>query len=357
MRADGDAHADAAARAALDAYMRDSLGLVFEAPAARAVPKPRPKHEPKPVERARDAAEDGDTTASSDGEGQETDTTTKDSKPRKPDTTAFSFRLFAGSGRAKTATAGTAGSQPRTGVEPESPAATPVVLLDDLGEPTGSFFLDGTFAGAAAAGAAGLLGAPRPLSFYLAGEPTAAERARYAQAAVEGAAVRAQAALDGPHRAWGWEVPWRARTVVRVPAGALRALLGNALPAGQTVPGDLPRALAAAANALPLWAGGVPGGAAAQEDAADAAAGQSSRRRPGKRRRIILRKRALARRDAETATAAKLVEKEEHLSEKKKRLNRLKKRRRREKRRAGKGEGGGGDDAGSNASAGESDGD
>ncbi|KAK1989350.1 hypothetical protein LZ30DRAFT_744397 [Colletotrichum cereale] len=152
----------------------------------------------------------------------------------------------------------------------------------------------------------------RPLSYYIAGEPTAEARAELAEAAVSGDEVLARAR----QRWWGMEMPWRVTRVL----GASGA--------------------AAAAN---------PGKG---EEGGDAEAAR--RRRPGKKKRVALRARERERKKkAEDQERAKMG-KEEALKEKKKRLNRLKKLRKRAKAKDGKkgddgdaGGGGEGDESGS----------
>ncbi|WDK12029.1 hypothetical protein CGRA01v4_03308 [Colletotrichum graminicola] len=139
----------------------------------------------------------------------------------------------------------------------------------------------------------------RPLSYYIAGEPTPEARAEMAFAAVSGDEVLARAR----QRWWGMEMPWR---VTRVPG-----------------------------------ASGTAAAAAAGEEETAAA----RRRRPGKKKRVALRLRERERKKkAEEQEKAKMS-KEEALKEKKKRLNRLKKLRKRAKAKEGKkGDGEGEDD-------------
>ncbi|GKT84986.1 hypothetical protein CT0861_11069 [Colletotrichum tofieldiae] len=152
----------------------------------------------------------------------------------------------------------------------------------------------------------------RPLSYYVAGEPTAEARAALAFAAVSGDEVLARAR----QRWWGMEMPWR---VTRVPAGAPGR---GSKTAG---PGD------------------------GEEEAA-------RRRRPGKKKRVALRAKERERKKkAEEQDRAKMG-KEEALKEKKKRLNRLKKLRKRAKAKEGK-KGGGEDGAEDGGSGSGSDGD
>ncbi|KAK2023993.1 hypothetical protein LX32DRAFT_697500 [Colletotrichum zoysiae] len=141
---------------------------------------------------------------------------------------------------------------------------------------------------------------PRPLSYYIAGEPTPEARAEMAFAAVSGDEVLARAR----QRWWGMEMPWR---VTRVPGGTS---------------GTSSSKTAAAANS---------GDGAAEEEAAAA-----RRRRPGKKKRVALRIREREKKKkAEEQERAKMG-KEEALKEKKKRLNRLKKLRKRAKAKEGK---------------------
>ncbi|GKT49238.1 uncharacterized protein ColSpa_09419 [Colletotrichum spaethianum] len=152
----------------------------------------------------------------------------------------------------------------------------------------------------------------RPLSYYIAGEPTAEAKAELAFAAVSGDEVLARAA----QRWWGMEMPWR---VTRVP--------GTSRKGPKTAAGE-----------------------GEEEEAA-------RRRRPGKKKRIALRvKERERKKKAEEQERAKMG-KEEALKEKKKRLNRLKKLRKRAKAKEGKkgdGEDGAdGDDSGSGSDGGD----
>lgn len=352
----------AAARAALDAYMKDTLGLQFD------VPQPRPKLS-KPVasyadnnENENDDNDDNDDGDEDDGSDEAMDSSDDDEtqqglkKDRKSKcqrskkdasttqktsgATEFAFRLFSGSGKVAAPAQNTDNIfAPKASTDAVATPA-PIVLLDD-GD------------GAELPGPGGLLNPPRPLSFYLAGEPSAEALARYARITVSGEYV---VNASRRNRAWGWEVPWRARTVVQAPSKtAMRALLANTLApdAVEALPENLALAFASATNALPSWAPSQSPEPANPlpllRQPADTLA--TKRLRPSKRRRIILRKREQARREKAAEAAALAQSKEEHLSEKKKRLNRVKKLRRREKRRAAKGEEGGddGDDSGNDS--------
>lgn len=152
----------------------------------------------------------------------------------------------------------------------------------------------------------------RPISFYLRGELSAEEKARFQFAAVTGAEVLAEA----KKRAWGLEVPWRVTKIV-VSTNYKRE------PKFQ-----------AATESLKT----------------------QGRKRPGKKKRIALRIKEKARKEALTAVEKQKMTKEEHLREKKKRLNRERKLKRRqkekEKKLAAKGGGGGDGKAASEASSG-----
>ena len=309
-----DGAAAAAAQAELDAYMMSMLGLQFD------IPEPQPKERHDSITAAKSASKSSvkkddksDVDMDSSDEETEQEATTG---PTEPTATEFAFRLFAGSGKA----AGISSDSQTAAPQP----AAPIVLLDDNA--------DGTPIGP------GAIMEPRPPGHYVVGERSDAARERYAQVAVAGDDIRAQANPE-IRNTWGLEVPWRARTVLKASPAQLRALLANALAPGQPPPASLPTALAAAINSLPVWAGGSP--------PQGLPAGQAGpRKRPGKKQRIILRQREKARRETEAAEAAKAQSKEEQLSEKKKRLNRLKKLRRREKAkstRAGGSEAGGAD--------------
>ncbi|EPE02972.1 hypothetical protein F503_08849 [Ophiostoma piceae UAMH 11346] len=319
-----DEAAAAAAQAELDAYMKGMLGLQFDIPE----PQPREKQEPlpapkpasKPVPKPsakKDDKSDVDMDSSDDDEETEPEAT---NGPAEPTATEFVFRLFSSSGKAAPIAAATAADSQDAAPQP----AAPIVLLDDNA--------DGTPIGA------GAIMEPRPLGHYVVGELSDAARERYAEAAISGDDILAQAS-PAIRNTWGLEVPWRARTVLKASPAQLRALLANSLAPGKPAPANLPAALAAAINSLPAWAGGSP-----PQGLPAGLAGL--RKRPGKKQRIILRQRDKARREKEAAEAAKAQSKEEQISEKKKRLNRLKKLRRREKAKstkAGGSEAGGAD--------------
>ncbi|EFX06103.1 hypothetical protein CMQ_4172 [Grosmannia clavigera kw1407] len=283
--------AAAAARAALEAIMARTLGLDFgllTTPAAATPPEAESPDESGDVAMEETSKEAEKPASAADG-GVE-----------------FAFRLFSSSGKAAAVS---------------EPAVPTVVLYDDI-VLTG----DGLDT---ATGPGGLASAPRPLSAYVASEPTAAELARYAQTAVTGETIAAQAAA-GQRNAWGLEVPWRARTTVRVSQSELRALLASALPDETKTP--LPQLAAQAANKLPPWAL-LSTSSVASSSIPLAECVASRKRRPGKKRRIVLRQREKARLEKEAVAKLQHKSKEEHLLEKKKRLNRLKKLRRREKKR------------------------
>ncbi|CAK7209170.1 hypothetical protein SCUCBS95973_000360 [Sporothrix curviconia] len=345
---------EAAARAALDAYMKDTLGLQLgfaPPPPQSAAPKPAKANAKGKAEKTKiDSDEAMDSTDDDDDDDEEARQSKKPTTEKAGGATEFAFRMFSGSGKAAAATKDANASE-HAGTA-TSAALTPIVLLDDG---------DGT----EAPGPGGIVNPPRPLSFYLAGEPTAEARAQYAQSTLTGEDVIKAANT----RAWGWEVPWRVRTVLRAESkAAMRALLANALPPqdAAALPTNLRHALASATNAIPAWALSSsssssqspepptplplirqPLPAPLQSDEAT-----KKHRRPGKLRRIKLRKRVQAKRDKEARAAAQKQSKEEHLLEKKKRLNRNKKLRRREKKRQTKGaeDGEGGDDASANDS-------
>ncbi|KAK1454030.1 hypothetical protein CMEL01_05689 [Colletotrichum melonis] len=163
----------------------------------------------------------------------------------------------------------------------------------------------------------------RPLSYYIAGEPTPEVKAELAFAAVSGEEVLERA----QRRWWGMEQPWRVKTI----------------------PGTRVSSKGTAGTAA---AGGGDAGKTKEE--ADAAAAR--RRRPGKKKRLAIRVKQRERvRKAEELEKFK-AGKEEALKEKKKRLNRLKKLRKRAKAKEGKNGGGeGGGDGGESGSG--SDGD
>ncbi|KAJ0163124.1 hypothetical protein CTA2_3489 [Colletotrichum tanaceti] len=153
----------------------------------------------------------------------------------------------------------------------------------------------------------------RPLSYYIAGEPTPDAKAELVFAAVSGDEVLARAA----QRWWGMEMPWR---VTRIPGASMK---------GTKTTGK--------------------GGAAKDEEEKEA-----RRRRPGKKKRIALRVRERERKKKAEEEEMSKAGKEEALKEKKKRLNRLKKLRKRAKAKEGKeGDGGEGGDSGSGSDAGD----
>ncbi|KXH43171.1 hypothetical protein CSIM01_10107 [Colletotrichum simmondsii] len=160
----------------------------------------------------------------------------------------------------------------------------------------------------------------RPLSYYIAGEPTPEVKAELAFAAVSGEEVLERA----QRRWWGMEQPWRVTTI----PGTTVSSKGTA--------------------------GATGGDAGKTKEEADAAAAR--RRRPGKKKRLAIRVKQRERvKKAEELEKFK-AGKEEALKEKKKRLNRLKKLRKRAKAKEGKNGGGeGGGDGGESGSG--SDGD
>ncbi|CCF31821.1 hypothetical protein CH063_04354 [Colletotrichum higginsianum] len=142
----------------------------------------------------------------------------------------------------------------------------------------------------------------RPLSYYIAGEPTSEAKAELAFAAVSGDEVLARAT----QRWWGMEMPWR---VTRIPGASKKRTKTTG-----------------------------KGGAAEDEEDKEA-----RRRRPGKKKRIALRVRERERKKKAEEEEMNKAGKEEALKEKKKRLNRLKKLRKRAKAKEGK-KGDGGED-------------
>ncbi|OHE96426.1 hypothetical protein CORC01_08349 [Colletotrichum orchidophilum] len=167
----------------------------------------------------------------------------------------------------------------------------------------------------------------RPLSYYIAGEPTPEARAELAFAAVSGEEVLERAR----QRWWGMEQPWR---VTAVPS--------TAPPAPPAPPAEKGSSTSKAADA------------AGTKEEADAAAAR--RRRPGKKKRIALRVKERERKKKSEEAEKFKAGKEEALKEKKKRLNRLKKLRKRAKAKEGK-KGDGGDDGDGDESGSGSDGD
>ncbi|KXH64331.1 hypothetical protein CNYM01_06278 [Colletotrichum nymphaeae SA-01] len=164
----------------------------------------------------------------------------------------------------------------------------------------------------------------KPLSYYIAGEPTPEVKAELAFAAVSGEEVLKRA----QRRWWGMEQPWRVTTT----SGTRVSSKGTAGTAAAAAGGD----------------------AGKTKEEADAAVAR--RRRPGKKKRLAIRVKQRERvKKAEELEKFK-AGKEEALKEKKKRLNRLKKLRKRAKAKEGKNGGGeGGGDGGESGSG--SDGD
>ncbi|TPX09657.1 uncharacterized protein E0L32_009130 [Thyridium curvatum] len=192
-------------------------------------------------------------------------------------------------------------------------------------------------AAAAADGNAGSIVAGRPLEYYVVGEPTGQQRARYEFAAVSGDDVLRGAT----RRSWGLEVPWRVRRVV-LSARQLRALREHGWGPAE----------AALGSHGPLGGGS---GSSTMRDSDERE--KKKKRRPGKKRRIALRVKDRAEKEKAAAAEKSKISKEEHLREKKKRLNREKKLKRRQKAKeqklAGKEAGGAGDEDGSSDSGGE----
>ncbi|KAK7436288.1 hypothetical protein Landi51_12597 [Colletotrichum acutatum] len=151
----------------------------------------------------------------------------------------------------------------------------------------------------------------RPLSYYIAGEPTPEVKAELAFAAVSGEEVLERA----QRRWWGMEQPWRVTTIPGITVSSKGT------------------------------AGTAAGDVGETKEEADAAAAR--RRRPGKKKRLAIRVKQRERvKKAEELEKFK-AGKEEALKEKKKRLNRLKKLRKRAKAKEGKNGGGDGGESGS----------
>ncbi|KAH9901883.1 hypothetical protein F4778DRAFT_738016 [Xylariomycetidae sp. FL2044] len=149
-------------------------------------------------------------------------------------------------------------------------------------------------------GDGGFVVAKRPISYYLAEQPSPDVSRQY-----QAAAVSAEYILeDSKKRRWGLEKPWKVMTITLTTSKGTDT-------GTPTDPGT-----------------GVPTG---------------KRKRPGKKRRIILRVREKAQREKQDAAKKQLDEKEQHIKDKKKRLNREKKLKRRAKQREKKQAGTGGD--------------
>ncbi|CAK7565869.1 MAG: hypothetical protein SEPTF4163_003799 [Sporothrix epigloea] len=323
---DGEA---AAARAALVAYMEETLGLQSALASQQpAPPKPAPpKAATEPDTENFDVAESMD--SSDDDRDGEANGAKKPLPEKSQSVTEFAFRMFSGSGKAAVKATNSGATEPAA--SPSAPG--PIVFLDDG---------DGT----EALGPGGIVNPPRPLEFYLAGKPSPEELAQYARITLTGEDIQAVSRT----RTWGWEVPWRVRTVLRAERKAsMRALVAHALSSedAAALSTDLEQLLASAANAVPTWASSTspeptPLPLYRQPLSAQTTIEEATRKRcrPGKQYRIKLRKRAQARQEKVAKAAAQKQSKEEHLLEKKKRLNRSKKLRRREKKRQAKGEDG-----------------
>ncbi|CAN8095322.1 unnamed protein product [Discula destructiva] len=143
----------------------------------------------------------------------------------------------------------------------------------------------------------------RPVSYYLAGEPTAEQIEKFRQTALAGDEIL----LGARKRAWGLERPWR---LVKI-GGAGK----SARPS--THKASTPKATTTATTM------------SANMDVDE----KEKRKRPGKKRRIVSRIKAKAEKEKREAAESQKLTKEEHLKEKKKRLNREKKLKRRAKER------------------------
>ncbi|CAK7267091.1 hypothetical protein SEPCBS119000_002362 [Sporothrix epigloea] len=329
LRRTGEDEETVAVRAALDAYMEGTLGIDFglasQQPARFEAAMVNVKSKTSTDKKDTKMADGDEPTDSSDDDGDEADKDEKSLPEKSRGATEFAFRMFSGSGRAAPGTKDVAVSE--LVASPSVPA--PIVLLDDG---------DGTDA----LGPGSIVNPVRPLSFYLAGEPSPEALAQYSQITLTGDDVKSASNA----RAWGWEVPWRVRTVLRAESKtAMRALIAHALSPedAAALPTNLERLVASATNALPPWTLSMSpeptplplnrriGSIQSQTEEA-----VRKRCRPGKQYRVKLRKRAQARREKEVKAAAQKQSKEEHLLEKKKRLNRSKKLRRRDKKRQAK---------------------
>ncbi|KAL8392853.1 hypothetical protein RB595_002875 [Gaeumannomyces hyphopodioides] len=153
-------------------------------------------------------------------------------------------------------------------------------------------------AGGEGSGDGGFVVPRRPLSHYVAAEPSAERRAQWELSAVTGDEVLARST----QRCWGLEKPWRVTKIVISTGGGKRGGGGSEASTATAASGSPPSA---------------------------AAADEGKKKRPGKRRRIAMRVKTKALKEEQ----AKQQTKEEHLREKKKRLNREKQLKRRQKER------------------------
>ncbi|KAI1138840.1 hypothetical protein F5Y05DRAFT_382583 [Hypoxylon sp. FL0543] len=130
----------------------------------------------------------------------------------------------------------------------------------------------------------------RPISYYLASEPSPEAAKEYRMAAVSADYLF----QDAKKRRWGLEKPWRVTTIT-ISTNKKIATPGSSIGTVET--------------------------------------GRPKKKRPGKKRRIILRVREQAKKEREEAAKQQLMDKEQYLQEKKKRLNKAKQLRRRAKAR------------------------
>ncbi|OTB07834.1 hypothetical protein M426DRAFT_317724 [Hypoxylon sp. CI-4A] len=141
------------------------------------------------------------------------------------------------------------------------------------------------------------LAVKRPMSYYLAEDPSSETINNF-----RAAAVSADFLLqDAKKRRWGLEKPWKVTTITIT----TNKKMGT------------PVSLTTSGAGIEV---------------------NQKKKRPGKKRRIILRVREKANKEKEEAAKKQLIDKEEHVKEKKKRQNRQKQLRRRAKAREKKGD-------------------
>ncbi|OTB19021.1 hypothetical protein K445DRAFT_314878 [Daldinia sp. EC12] len=180
---------------------------------------------------------------------------------------------------------------PRDGENPEKPqeeAFTFRLFRDE--EPSRKVVLEPQNAGAERDGNGAFVVAKRPISYYLAGEPSPEAANKFRAAAVSANYLF----QDAKARRWGLEKPWKVTTIT-ITTNKKTTTPGSSVSENIT------------------------------------ACVEKKKKRPGKKRRIILRTREKVKKEREEAAKRQLVEKEEHLKDKKKRLNRQKKLKRRAK--------------------------
>lgn len=155
-------------------------------------------------------------------------------------------------------------------------------------EPSHKVVLESQDANAEKNGEGAFVVARRPISYYLASEPSAETADKFKAAAVSANYIF----QDANKRRWGLEKPWKVTTITITTNQKSTTSNGQASQSASTGIGK-------------------------------------QKRRPGKKRRIILRVREKAKKEQDESLKKQVVDKEQHLKEKKQRLNRLRKLKRR----------------------------